>query len=294
MQAEITATIIAAIESGVDTGTFQMPWHAIASAGVPVNSVTHQPYHGINRLLLSFEAHERKWPNSWASFQQWRQKGASVRRGEHGVPIVFYTPVEIQETEISEDGKEEIVVKTIPVFRYSTVFNISQVDNPPQDASPTALPPVNPIVRAEQFISATGAEIRYGGDRAYFTPASDYVAVPEREAFVGTKTSSPTEAFYATVLHELCHWTGGEKRLNRQMGKRFGDGVYAAEELVAEIGASFACASLGVTPELRADHVQYVASWLKILKEDKRAIFTAAAEASRAVEFLEGLQPKTG
>ena len=112
------------------------------------------------------------------------------------------------------------------------------------------------------------------------------------EAFTGSKTSSPTEAFYSTILHELCHWTGGKSRLNRDNHNRFGDEAYAAEELVAEIGAAFACATLHITPELREDHIQYVSSWLKILKEDKRAIFTAAAAASRAVEYLEGLQPK--
>jgi antirestriction protein ArdC len=289
VQAEITDTIIAAIESGRDTGTFQMPWHAVAGAGLPVNSVTHQPYHGVNVLTLSFHAMQHKWPNSWASFNQWKERGAQVRRGEHGVPIVFYTPVEIREIEKDEAGKEKVVVKTIPVFRYATVFNISQVDNPPPPPPQTA-PPVNPIANAEQFITATKADIRYGGNRAYYAPARDYVQIPECGAFVGTKTSSPTEAFYGVTLHELCHWTSHASRLNRETGKRFGDEAYAAEELIAEIGAAFACAKLGITPELRQDHIQYVASWLKVLKEDKRAIFTAASAASSAVEYLETLQ----
>jgi antirestriction protein ArdC len=101
------------------------------------------------------------------------------------------------------------------------------------------------------------------------------------------------ESYYATLLHELTHWTRHEKRLNREFGrKRWGDSGYAAEELVAELGAAFLCADLGVTPEPREDHAAYLASWLEVLKSDKRAIFTAAAHAQRAADFLHGLQPK--
>jgi antirestriction protein ArdC len=216
VQAEITNTIIAAIETGKNNGTFQMPWQAVASEGVPVNAVTHQPYHGVNVLILSFEALQRKWPNQWASFQQWRERGASVKKGEHGVPIVFYSPVQIQDFEEDEDGKKTTVVKTIPVFRYSTVFNLTQADNPP----PVTTTPRDQVVaneEVEQFINATKADIRYGGNRAYFSPALDYIQMPTREAFTGSKTSSPTEAFYSTVLHELCHWTGGKSRLKRDV-----------------------------------------------------------------------------
>ena len=290
VQAEITNTIVAAIETGRDNGTFQMPWQAVASEGLPVNFVTEKPYHGVNVLLLSLTALQHKWPNQWASFQQWKERGASVRKGEHGTPIVFYSSVQIHVVEEDEEGKKHVVVKSIPVFRYSTVFNIAQVDNAPDRPAPPTL--VNPIENVEKFIASTKADIRYGGNRAYFSPGADYIQIPPCEAFTGSKTSSPTEAFYSTILHELCHWTGGKSRLNRDNHNRFGTEAYAAEELVAEIGAAFACATLHITPELRDDHVQYVASWLKILKEDKRAIFTASAAASRAVEYLEGLQPK--
>ena len=267
-----------------------MPWQAIASEGLPVNAATHQPYHGANVLFLCLMAMEQKWPNQWASFQQWKDRGASVRKGEHGTPIVFYSQFQIHDVEEDENGNKQVVVRTIPVFRHATVFNIAQVDNPPSD-NPAPRTLVDPIENVEKFINATKADIRYGGNRAYFSPGADYIQMPVREAFTGSKTSSPTEAFYSTILHELCHWTGGESRLNRDNHNRFGDEAYAAEELVAEIGAAFACAELGITPELRADHVQYVASWLKILKEDKRAIFTASAAATRAVEYLAALQP---
>jgi antirestriction protein ArdC len=291
VQAEITNKIVDAIAAGQANGTFQMSWQALASEGSAVNAVTHQPYHGVNLLLLSFEAMQRKWPNQWASFHQWKERRANVRKGEHGTPIVFYTPIQIQEPEDDEEGNKTLVLKTIPVFRYSTVFNIAQVDNPPSvTTTPRVL--VNPIEKVEHFINATKAEIRYGGNRAYYSSGMDYIQMPVRDAFTGSKTSTPTEAFYSTILHELCHWTGAKSRLSRETGKRFGDDAYAAEELIAEIGAAFTCAQLGITPELRKDHVQYVASWLKILKEDKRAIFTASAAAARAVEYLETLQPQ--
>jgi antirestriction protein ArdC len=271
-----------------------MPWHAIASAGVAVNAITNLPYHGVNRLFLCFEAERHKWPNQWASFQQWKTRGASVKREEHGLPIVFYSPMEIRETVKNAKGEDEESSKIIPIFHYATVFNVTQVDNAPGNTQKIRRGNVNPIASAEAYITATKAEIRYAGDRAFYSPGMDAITIPSPGAFIGSKTSSPTEAFYSTILHELCHWTGSAKRLSRHTGAHFGDEAYAAEELVAEIGAAFACAKLGVTPHLREDHVQYVASWLKILKKDKRALFTAASAASRAVDFLDTLQPKGG
>ena len=116
------------------------------------------------------------------------------------------------------------------------------------------------------------------------------IVLPPREAFVGTPTISPAEAYYATAFHELTHWTGHESRCNRQLDRRFGDAAYAAEELVAELGAAFLCADVGVSPEPRADHAQYLGHWLGLLKADKRAIFTAASKASEAVAYLTALQ----
>lgn len=122
--------------------------------------------------------------------------------------------------------------------------------------------------------------------RAYFDPGSDYIAIPDKARFVGSPTSTATECYYSTLLHELVHWTGAEHRLNRTFGERFGDAAYAAEELVAELGAAFLCADLGVTNDPRPDHAAYVASWLKILRSDSRAIFTAASLSTAAVTYL--------
>ena len=147
-------------------------------------------------------------------------------------------------------------------------------------------PEIEPIDAAEAFVRATGAAIAHGGTRAYYRPSTDTIQLPDRTAFVGTATSTAQESYYSTLLHELTHWTSPEQRCNRTLGKRFGDDAYAMEELVAELGAAFLCAELGITMEARLDHAQYLASWLSVLKADKKAIFTAASGASKAVEFL--------
>ena len=143
------------------------------------------------------------------------------------------------------------------------------------------------IAHAESFFAATGADIRHGGDRAFYAVQPDRVQMPPFETF------RDAESYYATLAHECTHWTKHETRLNREFGrKRWGDEAYAAEELVAELGSAFLCADLGLTPEPREDHASYIENWLRVLKNDKRAIFTAAAHAERAAAFLHGLQPK--
>jgi antirestriction protein ArdC len=149
---------------------------------------------------------------------------------------------------------------------------------------------ITPIEQAEAFVAATGATIHHGGSRAFYRPSTDSIQLPPREAFIGSPTSTPAEAYYSTLLHELVHFTSHETRCNRQLGKRFGDDAYAMEELIAELGAAFLCADLRITDEPRVDHAQYLASWLSVLKADKKAIFTAASKASEAAAFLAALQ----
>ena len=144
--------------------------------------------------------------------------------------------------------------------------------------------------QAEAFVAATGATIHHGGGRAYYRPSTDRIDLPPRDTFIGTPTSTAAEFYFSTLCHELCHWTSRENRCNRQLGKRFGDQAYAMEEMVAELGAAFLCADLQITDEPRADHAQYLASWLAVLKADKKAIFTAASKASEAAAFLAALQ----
>ena len=150
---------------------------------------------------------------------------------------------------------------------------------------------MEPIEAAEAFVAATGANIVHGGSRACYVPRTDNIHMPPRDMFFGTATSSAAEAYASTKLHELTHWTSAETRCNRQLGKRFGDDAYAMEELVAELGAAFLCADLGITDTPRADHAQYLDNWLRVLKADKKAIFTAASKASQAPAFSPRFSP---
>ena len=169
------------------------------------------------------------------------------------------------------------------------MFNAEQIDGLPAHYTAPAAPQIDPVSRiaaADAFFAATRADIRHGGDRAYYAIHPDYVQMPVFESF------RDAESYYATLAHEMTHWTRHASRLDREFGReRWGDEGYAAEELVAELGSAFLSADLGLTPEPRDDHAAYIASWLKVLKDDKRAIFTAAAHAERAVAFLHGLQP---
>ena len=161
------------------------------------------------------------------------------------------------------------------------------VDGYEWPGEPEPLDPIDRIAAADRFVSQTGAKIEHGGDRAFYRPSSDHIQMPPEGLFRGTESLSRSESYYAVLVHELTHWSGAKHRLDRQFGKRFGDAAYAAEELVAEIGSAFLCAELGITEGTpRADHAQS----LQLLKDDSRAIFTAAAKASEAVAYLRQLQ----
>ncbi len=175
--------------------------------------------------------------------------------------------------------------------RASYVFNAAQIDGYAVAEPPEPLGPIERIEAVDRFLKHTGAQVVIGGERAYYRPSTDTIHMPDEGLFTGTETMNRSEAWYATELHETTHWSGAKHRLDRDFGKRFGDARYVAEELVAEIASAFLCAELSITQDTRADHAQYLAHWLKLLKEDDRAIFTAAAKASEAVAYLKGLQP---
>lgn len=221
------------------------------------------------------------------TFKQAAEIGAHIRKGEHGSLVVYADKFTRTET----DPKGEECEREIPFMKAYTVFNVEQIDDLP--AHYTAPPPPRPeppqrIAAAEAFFAGTGADIRHGGNRAFYSPTYDFIQMPPFEAF------RDAESHAATLAHELTHWTRHPSRLDRDFGrKRQGDEGYAREELVAEMGAAFLCADLGITPEVRADHAAYLASWLEVLNNDKRFIFTAASAAQRAADYLHGLQPKT-
>jgi len=283
----VTDRIIADLEQGVRT--WLKPWNAEHAAGRISQPLRHNgtPYRGINILLLWGEACAKGYAAPiWMTYKQAQELGGQVRKGEHGSLVVYANT--ITRTEKNDAGED--IEHEIPFMKGYTVFNIEQVDGLPahyyaQPANP--LPLAERIENADRFMTNTGATIHHGGNQAYYAPARDAIQLPPFEAF------KDKESYYATALHELTHWTKHEKRLDRDFGRqKFGDAGYAREELVAELGAAFLCAALGITPEIREDHAAYLGHWLKVLKEDKRAIFSAAAHAQRAADYLDGLQQK--
>jgi len=280
----ITDQIVAAIEKGV--GSFQMPWHTLANKAIrPKNIASNKNYQGINTLILWVYAEKFGYTSGiWGTYKQWAEAGCQVRKGEKSSYVTFYKTYEV-ETEGSDEAETRRVAKTTPVFAAEQVegFEI------PTEEAPSA-PGVLPIEQAEHFIAATGATIHHGGDRAFYRPATDSITIPDKSLFTGTKSSTPEEAYYSTILHELGHWTSHKNRCDRELGRKFGDHAYAVEELIAELTAAFLCNDLKLTSETRDDHAQYISSWLKALKSDKRIIFTAAAKASQAANYLHALQ----
>lgn len=269
----VTDSIIRAIEAGA--GDFKMPWRG-ASGARPVNSSTGAAYNGVNIISLWMAQQEKGYScNQWATYKQWEAQGAQVRKGEKASHIVFFKQV----TRETDEGEE-----SFPMLRGSAVFNAEQVEGftiPTSEAKP-----VFNLSRADEIIAATKAIIRHQGSQAFYRRTTDEIYMPDRTLFHGTETRDATESYYSVLLHEITHWTGAETRLKREFGKRFGDNAYAMEELVAELGAAFLCADLGVTQEPRQDHAQYIQNWLQVLKADKKAIFTAASQASKAASFV--------
>jgi antirestriction protein ArdC len=243
-------------------------------------------YHGINVVALWATATLQGFRSGyWATYRQWRELGAHVRKGERAAVIVFYKPVEPEKHDQNNNGGEVVAAPRKVIARASWAFNAEQVEGwfPPEPQQQAA---VEIREHVEAFITATQADIRHGGDIACYDWLGDYIAVPFPEQFVGTETSSATGSYYSVILHELTHWTGAASRLGRNLRTRFGDDAYAMEELIAEFGAAFLCADLGIAVEPRLDHASYVSSWLRVLNKDHTALFAAANKASVAATYL--------
>jgi antirestriction protein ArdC len=283
----ITSQIVESIERGVLP--WLKPWSAEHAAGRMSRPLRFngEAYSGINVLALWMQAelHGFHCPH-WFTFRQAKELGGFVKKGEKSSPVVYASSFKKSET--TDDGAE--VEAEIPFLKEYCVFNASQIEGLPSHYYELATPPaetVQRIERADAFFAATGADIRTGGTRAFYAMGPDYIRMPPIECF------TDAESHAATVAHELIHWTKAPHRLNRDLGrKKYGDDGCAREELVAELGSAFLSADLNITPELRDDHASYIASWLQVLKNDRRAIFSAASLASKAVEYLHGLQPR--
>jgi len=286
---KVTDTILAALEAG--TRPWMQPWHAAHAAGPVSRPLRHNgtPYQGVNTLMLLVAALEKGYVSPlWMTYNQAKELGAHVKRDEHGSLVVYANAIKKTETNEKTGEDEEI---EIPYMKPYTVFNVEQIEGLPAHyyakASPPTLLEAQRHARLDSFFAATKADIRHGGNQAFYTIGADFIQMPPFEVF------RDREGYYATLAHEATHWTRHPSRLDRDMGrKKWGDAGYAMEELVAEIGSAFLCAELGLTPEVRDDHAAYMASWLTVLKNDKKAIFTAASHAQKAADFLLSLQPQ--
>jgi antirestriction protein ArdC len=282
VQESITASIVAAIEKGA--GEFIMPWHRKGiSTGMPHNPISKTTYSGANVLALWMGQELNGYStNQWATYKQWQAKGAQVRKGEKSTLGVYWNSTD---KKVQGDDGEENVKRTMFASAFY-LFNADQVDGYQAESVSVTPDLTERLANAEMAIANTGAIIRHGGARAYYDRMADSVTMPDRWRFMNSETGTATQAYYSTLLHELTHWTGAKARLDRTKGKRFGDECYAFEELVAELGAAFLCAHLGIENEPRLDHAQYIENWLQVLKNDKQAIFSAASLANKAMQYI--------
>lgn len=273
---QVTSKIVDALAAG--TPLWRRPWrNDRTNTGAPANAASGMNYRGVNALLLGMAEYESRW---WATYAQIQALGGRVRKGEQGTRIVYWREVErvVGTTTTGVD-----VIDTFPLLKTYSVFNAAQVDGLEEFQARSRLGVTfEDFGPFEAVVAATGADIRHGGDRAFYHPVRDFIQVPPRESF------EDRAAYYGTLAHELCHWTGHQYRLDRlTKNARFGDRAYSVEELVAEIGGAFLCTAVGVPQsDDLSNQAAYLASWLAVLERDSTAIFTAAGQASRAVDFI--------
>jgi antirestriction protein ArdC len=278
----ITNQIVSHLEKGVRP--WVKPWNAEHAAGRITRPLRHngKPYSGINVLSLWASAVAQDFAAPiWMTFKQALELDGHIRKGEKGSLVVYADSITRKDTD-EKTGDE--IDREIPFLKGYTVFNVEQIDGLPEVYYAKAAPILDPVARiehAEKFFAASGATIRHGGNRAFYSIAADAIQMPPFESF------QDADSYYATLAHECTHWTGSKTGLDRDFGgHRFGSEGYAIEELVAELGAAFLCADLELALEPREDHASYIATWLKVLAADNRALFTAAAHAQRAAEFI--------
>ena len=262
----VTNRIIEKLENGCIP--WVKPWETENT--LDKNIKTGNEYNGINRIILGMSGYQS---NVWGSFKQWKDLGANVKLHEKGTAIVFYKPV--SGVKVTSEG-ETIIYNS--VFTTSYVFNAEQVEGieiKPRDIEDK---PFLNNADIDNMVLNTGANIKHGGNSAYYRTSEDYINMPVKSDF------NDEAGYYATLLHELTHWSGAKHRLDRTKGKRFGDTAYAFEELIAELGSAFLCEKYAVKGDIR--HEGYIQSWLKALKNDNKMIFSASAYAQKSTDYI--------
>ena len=286
----ITNRIIEALEQGV------VPWRKPWKCGAPANLVTKNEYRGINTIILAMNPYSSPY---FATIKQVNQLGGKVKKGEKGFPVVFWKfpdPDRKRKAEgkKDDDGDNQTSKESVPIIRYYTVFNVDQCEGLEGKIPIEERIVFNPIEQCEKVVGnyPDKPPIIHEGHKACYRPIDDEVFMPIPESFVSS------QHYYAVLFHELVHSTGHEKRLAREGVKDFslfGDHKYSKEELVAEIGASFLCGTTGLdTGSVFANQVAYLQSWLDVLKNDKRMIVHAAANAQKAVDHILNVKKNQG
>jgi antirestriction protein ArdC len=279
LYAEVSSRIIAELETGA--APWAKPWSATPGANTPCNAVTNRPYSGCNVVLLWMAQASGYRTPRFLTFKQALELGGNVRKGEHGTKVYFVKQLLVPDQRQDNDTSTRL----IPMMREYTVFNVDQCENLPNSiAIGKPMRVRNPDARdelADAFLHSTGADIREGHGEAYYVPSRDFISMPAFSGFKGA------DHFYNVAFHEVCHWTAHKSRLDRDLKNRFGSRQYAAEELIAELGAAFLSAEFGFDGDVR--NAGYIANWIELLKADKRAFFTACSKASKSADYLRGL-----
>ena len=279
--------MIQAIEHGVATNG-EMPWRTSNCFQHPINVATGQRYQGINILSLWAVAEYHSYPEAiWGTYLQWQQAGRQVAAGQRSTLGVFWKKIdEASSDDDHEDGDDSRNgQKTRRIAKAFGLFNVAQLVGYEPPPEPPLPPEHQRVENAEVFFAALGADIRHGGNRAFYRSTSDHIQMPPFASFIDPLN------YYSVLSHEATHWSGAPSRLARDLKGRFGTESYAFEELVAELGAAFIAADLGLSPNARPENASYIDNWLKVLKSDKHAIFTASRLAQEAVDYLHGKQP---
>jgi antirestriction protein ArdC len=276
---DVSRRIVSELEAGA--APWIKPWSASPGANSPCNAATNRPYSGCNVVLLWIAQAAGYRTPRFLTFKQALELGGNVRKGEHGTKVYFVKQLQVRD----QDADDGASTRLVPMVREYAVFNVDQCENLPDSViTGKAIRVRNPDARdelADDFLRSTGADIREGHGEACYIPSRDFVSMP---AFAGFKGA---DHFYNVAFHELAHWTGHKSRLDRDLKNRLGSRHYAAEELIAELGAAFLCAEFGFDGDVRS--AGYIGNWIEILTADKRAFFTACSQASKAADYLRGL-----
>lgn len=265
----ITDRIVKALENGC------VPWKKPFTTGYPRNLISKKPYRGINTLLLQAAPYSSPW---WLTFNQAKQLGGQVKKGEHGYPVVFWKLLDKKE----EEAEEKTIARGVPFLRYYTAFNVCQCEGLDEKIPAEEAKNNNPIGECAKIVEATGAVITDGNEASY-SPSIDEISMPLFKNFVSS------EKYYSTIFHELTHWTGHKSRLARDevvQTAHFGSADYSKEELVAEMGAAFLSGMTGIAEETVEASASYISSWLKKLKDNPKWVVMAGAQAQKAADYI--------